>query len=510
MKKTSFLSIILILITACGGGSNTSPTPPQPDTTPNAFSIDAIFEAELDSEIVSNTITIQGINEAVPLIVEGCSYSLNQASYQTTQTTVNNSDTLSFKMQSSTEHYSTVTCKVQVSQYITDFTVTTMPEMLEVSISAKSSSQEKTSVSVEKLFLHDNNGENVTEVTITDNQALIPKTTNNISYTAYAKTNLYGETQYNLFTQYKVNSSQNHLIYPPTSRFKFDDCKTVELRHREPNSNIHSTGFYTSNSCNNLVGKTSYSEPDNFSAMLDISSSNSINDLIYFRRDENENFLSYQIYNSADYSDGDTIEPTILETDFNLLSFSLYAKSDGDLRLYTVAENGRRMLLGSHVLYAGANDYVMNWANKVDFEQYLISSVLRKNNQTLFFNKSFSHSETPSIFDDQLNQSFFISIDITDKTLSWNLEDDKQFSNAIVDIQQKINNETYFWRLNTSGVNSLTLPDIPQIHTNVFWDNASISIFLYHEDTALEIKDSISVYGNINCSNDVCSLNINL
>ena len=99
IKQTFFIGIIAAL-TACGGsggGGNEPPITP-PDTTPNAFTIPAEQDVEPGEEVISEAVTINGINRPTPISIVGGEYSINSAAYTSAEGTINNNQSVTVKV----------------------------------------------------------------------------------------------------------------------------------------------------------------------------------------------------------------------------------------------------------------------------------------------------------------------------------------------------------------------------------------------------------------------------
>ena len=98
------------------------------DTMPDQFTFTDQTNISKNTLITSNTITVSGINAAVPITIIGGSYSVNSGSYTDAGGTVNNGDTVTVQLYSS-ENYSTTTNAILKIGDISDtFSVTTEVE----------------------------------------------------------------------------------------------------------------------------------------------------------------------------------------------------------------------------------------------------------------------------------------------------------------------------------------------------------------------------------------------
>lgn len=99
IKQTIFIGIIAAL-TACGGSGGGGKEPPitPPDTTPNAFTIPAEQDVEPGEEVISEAVTINGINRPTPISIVGGEYSINSAAYTSAEGTINNNQSVTVKI----------------------------------------------------------------------------------------------------------------------------------------------------------------------------------------------------------------------------------------------------------------------------------------------------------------------------------------------------------------------------------------------------------------------------
>ncbi|WP_019606455.1 hypothetical protein [Teredinibacter turnerae] len=111
-----------------------TPTPfpptPVPDTSPEAFTFTLEQPAYARSaEVLTNTVTIAGINTQAPLVVSaGAEYSIASGDFTTGNTTIANGQTLQIKTQAGAEFSDEVAITVSVGDYETSFTVVTVPQ----------------------------------------------------------------------------------------------------------------------------------------------------------------------------------------------------------------------------------------------------------------------------------------------------------------------------------------------------------------------------------------------
>ena len=127
IKQTFFIGVIAAL-TACGGsggGSNPPPGTP-PDTTPNAFTIPAAAEVEPGNEVVSETVTIRGINAPTPISIIGGEYSIGGREYTSEAGTINNNQSVTVKVLAPEAYNETAEATLTIGGVSAIFSVSTI------------------------------------------------------------------------------------------------------------------------------------------------------------------------------------------------------------------------------------------------------------------------------------------------------------------------------------------------------------------------------------------------
>lgn len=89
------------------------------DTTPDNFSFSDLSNQELSTSLISNEITVSGINTWVTLSINGWEYSLNNWAYSTANVVVNNGDKIKLRNNSSAS-YSTTTNNILTIWWVSD------------------------------------------------------------------------------------------------------------------------------------------------------------------------------------------------------------------------------------------------------------------------------------------------------------------------------------------------------------------------------------------------------
>src|SRR5690606_38329100 len=130
IKHTLFIGIIAAL-TACGGsgGGGGGPTPgpdTPPDTTPNAFTIPAAVEVEPGKEVVSEAVTIRGINAPTPISISGGEYSINGRAYTSAASTITNNQSVTVKVLAPDAYNETAEATLTVGNVNAVFSIATI------------------------------------------------------------------------------------------------------------------------------------------------------------------------------------------------------------------------------------------------------------------------------------------------------------------------------------------------------------------------------------------------
>lgn len=96
------------------------------DTTPDAFTFIDQTGVTISMPVMSNTITVTGINTAAAISITGGQYQINSGAWTATPGTVNNNDTVTVR-QTSSPNFSTTTDAVLAIGGVSDtFSVTTL------------------------------------------------------------------------------------------------------------------------------------------------------------------------------------------------------------------------------------------------------------------------------------------------------------------------------------------------------------------------------------------------
>ena len=101
------------------------------DTTPDAFSFPSKSDVNTEVVVVSDTVTISGLEVAAPVSVSLGEYSIDGGAFTASVGSINNGQRLQLRHISSSERGGTVTSTVAVGDYRADFSSTTMAESID-------------------------------------------------------------------------------------------------------------------------------------------------------------------------------------------------------------------------------------------------------------------------------------------------------------------------------------------------------------------------------------------
>jgi len=101
--------------------------PPPPDTVPDVFSLNAVTDAMLSTQYVSNAITVAWINTSTPISITGGEYSINSTSVYTNWSwSVNEWDVIRVRQTSSASNATATNSTLSIWWISDTFTVTTL------------------------------------------------------------------------------------------------------------------------------------------------------------------------------------------------------------------------------------------------------------------------------------------------------------------------------------------------------------------------------------------------
>ena len=118
-------SLVLgLLLSACFADS--IPPSEQPDTTPDAFTFSPALNAPLNQDAYSSIITVNGINTATPITIEGGEYAIDGGSFRSTATNIFDGQTVQLLLQAAVQPSVARTATLTIGSYQTTFAVTTL------------------------------------------------------------------------------------------------------------------------------------------------------------------------------------------------------------------------------------------------------------------------------------------------------------------------------------------------------------------------------------------------
>lgn len=130
LTQVTVIACLSLILAACGGGGSGTPDAPPPviipaDTTPNTFSFDAIENAERNTQVSSNQISINGIDSATNISISGGEYSINGGYFSSSESTINNNDTITLRVMTSADFATQVSVTLNIGGVSGSFSVTT-------------------------------------------------------------------------------------------------------------------------------------------------------------------------------------------------------------------------------------------------------------------------------------------------------------------------------------------------------------------------------------------------
>jgi len=101
------------------------------DSTPDTFSFTDQTGADLDSKVSSNLITVSGINVSTPISVSGGGFSVNGDAYTSTNSTVNNGDSVTVSLTTANDYNVTTEATLTIGGVSDVFRVTTQDNLID-------------------------------------------------------------------------------------------------------------------------------------------------------------------------------------------------------------------------------------------------------------------------------------------------------------------------------------------------------------------------------------------
>jgi LmbE family N-acetylglucosaminyl deacetylase len=118
-------TIARLTIGSISGDFSVTTAAPPPDTTPNAFTFTAQSGVTPGAVVVSNVITVSGINAATPISIQGGEYSVAGGAYTSTAGSVTNGQTVTVRQTASSSFSTSTTATLTIGGVSAGFEVTT-------------------------------------------------------------------------------------------------------------------------------------------------------------------------------------------------------------------------------------------------------------------------------------------------------------------------------------------------------------------------------------------------
>ena len=132
IKRIAIIGVVAILA-ACGGGggsdSSNSSSAPSIDTTPEAFSFSPLDNQLRSEEVISNSVTITGINSATTIAITNGQYAIGEAAFTEAAGTITNGQSVKVKLTASENTFTETTATLTVGGVSASFTVKTQPDI---------------------------------------------------------------------------------------------------------------------------------------------------------------------------------------------------------------------------------------------------------------------------------------------------------------------------------------------------------------------------------------------
>ena len=132
IKNITIIGVVAILA-ACGGGggsdSSNSSSAPSIDTTPEAFSFAPLDNQLRSEEVISNSVTITGINSATTITITNGQYAIGEAAFTEAAGTITNGQSVKVKLTASENTFTETTATLTVGGVSANFTVKTQPDI---------------------------------------------------------------------------------------------------------------------------------------------------------------------------------------------------------------------------------------------------------------------------------------------------------------------------------------------------------------------------------------------
>ncbi|NTS76631.1 hypothetical protein HR060_07085 [Catenovulum sp. SM1970] len=125
VKTLSMIALIGALQACGGGGGGGGSTANTKDTTPTNFTFAEQTDTDINSEVLSETITISGLSEPVPIRVNNAVYSIDGGAFTSDAGTISNGQTLVVRVDTGDEFATQTQASITVGSTTRTFTVQT-------------------------------------------------------------------------------------------------------------------------------------------------------------------------------------------------------------------------------------------------------------------------------------------------------------------------------------------------------------------------------------------------
>jgi len=129
LKSLIVISVLTLVVSCGGGGSDPAPVvnpPPPSDSTPDGFTFIDQVDIEFDTLVQSDSIDISGIDVASTISITGGEYSIDGATFVTTDGSVNNGQSITVQQTSSSTSKTVTDVVLTVGGVSDTFSVTTI------------------------------------------------------------------------------------------------------------------------------------------------------------------------------------------------------------------------------------------------------------------------------------------------------------------------------------------------------------------------------------------------
>jgi hypothetical protein len=125
-SSNSFSTTTTVTLSIGGVNGTFSVTTLAADTTPDPFTFTSLIGVALNTVVTSSVVTIAGINTITPISITGGEYSISSGNFTSVPGTVNNGDSITIRLTSSNNYFSTTSTTLTIGAVSGTFSVTTV------------------------------------------------------------------------------------------------------------------------------------------------------------------------------------------------------------------------------------------------------------------------------------------------------------------------------------------------------------------------------------------------